>query len=171
MTAHRRYVSCRNHPSAPKKDTVIDLFLSAFHFLLIFTLVAILAAQSSLIRPGMTASNLYLAAYLDRAYGASAVLLLGVGFSRVLWGAKGSPFYLSNPLFWTKIGLFMAVAVLSIPPTIQLIRWSKHTHLHKDFRPPDEQIRRIQRWLYAEWMMVLFIPFLASAMARGVGLS
>ena len=100
-----------------------------------------------------------------------AVLLLGVGFSRVFWGAKGAPFYLSNPLFWTKIGLFMTVAMLSIPPTIQLIRWSKHAHSHRDFRPPDEQVRRIQRWLYAEWMVVTFIPFLAAAIARGIGLS
>jgi len=150
---------------------MIDLLLSVFHFLLVFTLVAILAAQSSLIRPGITASDLRLAAILDRAYGVSAVLLLGAGFARVLWGAKGSPFYLSNPLFWTKIGLFMTVAVLSIPPTVQLIRWSKHTHSHTDFLPSDEQIRRIQRWLYAEWVVVMFIPFLAAAMARGTGLS
>ena len=162
-------MSCRTHPTP--KNTVIDLFLSAFHFLLVFTLVAILAAQSSLIRPGMTVSSLHLAAQLDRAYGASAALLLGVGFSRVLWGAKGAPFYLSNPLFWTKIGLFVTVAVLSIPPTVQLIRWSTHTHSYRDFRPPDEQIRRIQRWLYAEWMVIVLIPFLAAAMARGMGLS
>lgn len=63
---------------------MIDLFLSVFHFLLVFTLVAILAAQSALIRPGISSSSLRLAANLDRAYGASAMLLLGVGFSRVL---------------------------------------------------------------------------------------
>jgi putative membrane protein len=162
-------IALNNHP--PSKDTVIDVFLSAFHFLLVLTLVAILAAQSSLIRPGITASNLRLVTLLDRAYGASAVLLLGVGFSRVLWSAKGAPFYLSNPLFWAKIGLFMTVAMFSIPPTIHLIRWSKHAHSLTDFRPPDEQIRYIQRWLYAEWMVVLFIPFLAAAMAHGIGLS
>ena len=150
---------------------MIDLFLSAFHFLLIFTLVAILAMQSLLIRPGITVSSLRLAAQLDRAYGLSAILLLGVGFTRVFFGAKGSPFYLSNPLFWTKIGLFMTVAVLSIPPTIQLIRWSKQAQSHTHFRPPDEQVRCTQRWLYAEWMMVAFIPFLAAAVARGIGLS
>lgn len=150
---------------------MIDLLLSTFHFLLVFMLVAILAAQSTLIRPGMTMSSLRLVTQLDRAYGASAVLLLGVGFSRVLWGVKGSPFYLSNPLFWTKIGLFIIVAILSIPPTIQLIRWNKQAHSHTNFPFPDEQVRSIQRWLYAEWMVVLLIPFLAAAMARGIGLS
>lgn len=148
-----------------------DLLLSVFHFLLAFSLVAILAAQSALVRTGITTTSLRLAANLDRAYGASAVLLLGVGFARVFFCAKGSFFYLSNPFFWTKIGLFTAVAMLSIPPTVQLIRWSKQIHSQPEFLPPESQVRRIQRWLYAEWMAVLFIPFLAAAIARGMGLS
>ena len=150
---------------------MIDLLLSTFHFLLVFTLVAILAAQSAVIRPGLSASSLRLAASLDRGYGVSAVLLLGVGFSRIYWGAKGSSFYLLNPLFWTKIALFAIVAVLSIPPTLQLISWVKQAHSHPAFLPPDEEVRRIQWWLRAETIVVVFIPFLAAAMARGIGLS
>ena len=150
---------------------MIDLLLSAFHFLLVFTLVAILAAQSAVIRPGITASSLRLAADLDRGYGASALLLLGVGFSRVYWGAKGPSFYLLNPLFWTKIGFFAVVALLSIPPTLQLIRWTKQVHSHPEFLPSDEEIRRLQWWLRAEMIVVVLIPFLAAGMARGVMLS
>jgi len=150
---------------------MIDFVLSAFHFLLAFTLVAILAAQCALIRPGITASSLRLAATLDRAYGASAVLLLAVGFSRVYWGAKGSSFYMSNPLFWTKIGLFMTVAFLPIPPTVQLIRWSKQARSQTAFLPSDEQVRGLQQWLRAEVIVLMFIPFLAAAMSRGLGLS
>jgi putative membrane protein len=150
---------------------MIDLLLSVSHFLLVFALVAILAAQSALVRPGITVSSLRLAGKLDRAYGVSAVLLLGVGFSRVHWGARGSSFYLANSLFWTKIGLFMMVAILSIPPTLQLIRWSKQMHAHTKFLPPDEQVRRFQWWLCAEVTVLFFIPFVAAAMARGVGLA
>lgn len=146
---------------------MLDLLLSALHFLFVFALVAVLASQSALIRPGMTVCNLQLAANLDRAYGASAVLLLGVGFSRVYWGAKGSCFYLSNPLFWTKIGLFATVAILSIPPTVQLIRWTKQARLQQPFVPPNERVGRIQLWLRAEWAVLLAIPFLAAAIARG----
>ena len=149
---------------------MIDLLLSAFHFLLVFTLVAILAAQSVLIRPGITASSLHLAANLDRGYGASALLLLGVGFSRIYWGAKGSSFYLLNPLFWTKIGLFVVVALLSIQPTLHFIRWVKQAHSHPEFLPTDQEVRRIQWWLRAEMTVVVLIPFLAAAMARGVTL-
>jgi putative membrane protein len=146
-----------------------DLLLSAVHFLLVFALVAVLAAQYVLIRPGLTASDLRLAAHLDRIYGISAVLLLGVGFSRVYWGAKGSSFYLSNPLFWTKIGLFMTVAILSIPPTLRFIQWSKQVHSQPEFLPSEEQVRRLQRWLRAEVFVLMCIPFVAAAMARGMG--
>jgi putative membrane protein len=148
-----------------------DILLASFHFLLIFMLIAVLAAQNVLIRSGMTASGLRLAAHLDRIYGISAVLLLGVGFSRVYWGAKGSSFYLSNPLFWTKIGLFMTVAILSIPPTLRLIQWSKQVHAQPEFLPSEEQVRRLQWWLRAEMIVVVPIPFFAAAIARGMGLS
>ena len=148
---------------------MIDSILSSLHFLLAFALFAMLAAQNVLIRPGITASSLRLAASLDRAYGASAVLLLGVGFSRVYWGTKGPAFYLSNPLFWTKIGLFMTVAILSIPPTLRLIRWSTQAHPQTEFLPSNEQVRRIQWWLRAEVFVLAFIPFFAAAMARGMG--
>ena len=148
-----------------------DVLLSSFHFLLIFMLVAVLAAQYVLIRPGITASGLRLAAHLDRLYGISAVLLLGVGFSRVYWGAKGSSFYLSNPFFWTKIGLFMTVAILSIPPTLRLIQWSKQAHAQAEFLPSEEQVRRLQWWLRAEVFVLIFIPFVAAAMSRGMGIS
>jgi putative membrane protein len=149
---------------------MIDLPLSALHFLLVFALVAILAAQNVLIRPGITVSSLRLAATLDRLYGVSAVLLLGVGFSRVYCDAKGSSFYLSNPLFWTKIGLFMTVAILSIPPTLRLIQWSKRVHAQPEFLPSEEQVRHLQRWLRAEVFVLMCIPFVAAAMARGMGL-
>ena len=70
----------------------------------------------------MTRSDLRLAAHLDRGYGASAMVLLGAGFDRVFYGAKGASFYLSDPMFWAKIGLVVTVAALCIPPTVQLIR-------------------------------------------------
>jgi putative membrane protein len=150
---------------------MIDMLLSSLHFLLVFALVAILAAQSTLIRPGITVSDLRLAANLDRMYGLSAVLLLGVGFARVFCGTKGSPFYLTNPLFWTKIGFFLIVAILSILPTVQLIRWSKQAHAKPEFLPSEKEVSRLQWWLRAEMIVVVPIPFFAAAMAHGVGLS
>ncbi len=150
---------------------ILDLILSATHFLLVFSLIALLAAQHVLIRPGMTPSGLRLVARLDRVYGANAALLLGVGFGRVLWGAKGPAFYLSNSTFWAKIALFAAVALLSIPPTVQLVRWTMQAERHPQRLPSTEGIHRVQWWLWAEAMGLVFITFLAAAMSRGFGLN
>lgn len=148
-----------------------DWLLSSLHYLLAFTLVAMLAVQHAVIRPGMTVTGLRLAAHVDRIYGASAVSLLGVGFGRVYWGAKDASFYLSNPLFWTKIGLFVTVAFLSVSPTVRLLQWSKQAQSHTVFLPSDGQVQRLQWWLRAEVVVLLCIPLAAAGMARGIGLS
>lgn len=152
-----------------RRDAVIDYTLSALHFVLVLVLVAVLAAQAVLIRPGMRPTGLRLAANLDRSYGMVAMLLLGIGFARVFLGAKGSAFYISNPMFWAKLFFFGAVALLSIAPTLALVRWTKQARVRTDFVPPDTEIRRIQRWLLAEGLLLAVIPWLASAMARGIG--
>lgn len=146
-----------------------DYWLSVLHFVLAFLLVAILTAQWALIRPGMSALSLQLAAKLDRSYGLAAMLLLVIGITRVFLGAKAASFYLSNPLFWGKIVLFGLVALLSIPTTIQLIRWSRQSRTQASYAPPEDEVRRIQRWLRWEAVALALIPFFAAAMARGFG--
>lgn len=147
----------------------VDMLVSALHFVFVFALVAILAAQAALIRPGMTAASLRITALLDRGYGAGALLLLGAGFGRVFFGAKGAQFYLANPLFWTKIVLFFAVALLSLPPTLQLIRWNREVRAQSGTLPAEDQVRGVRRWLLAEAIVLFCIPFVAALMARGVG--
>ena len=148
----------------------LDLLLSALHFLLAFALVAVLAAQFALIRPMMTSSSLRTAAILDRVYGLCALLLIVAGFGRVYLGPKGSQFYLANPMFWTKIGLFALVGALSVPATVRLIRWTRRARRQPGFLPPPEQLTGTRRWLLAEGVVFVAIPFVAAAMARGFGL-
>jgi putative membrane protein len=148
----------------------IDFLLSALHFLLAFALAAILAAQGALLRPGLSARSLRAAANLDRLYGATAGLLLVAGFCRVFYGAKGSQFYLDNPVFWAKVACFAAVAVLSIPPTVYLIRWSRQVRRQSGFLPADGELLATRRWLLAQAVVFIFIPVLGAAMARGYGI-
>ena len=147
----------------------MDLLLSALHFVLIFALVAILAAQGALISPTTTSANLRLAASLDRVYGLAAILLIAIGFGRVYLGPKGSQYYLANPVFWTKIALFAAVGVLSIAPTVRLIRWMRQARMQPGYLPPADQLVRTRHWLLAEGGVFAVIPFVAAAMARGFG--
>lgn len=147
----------------------LDALLSALHFVLAFALVAILAAQAALLRPGMTLVALRLAASLDRGYGAGAMLLVAAGFGRVFFGIKDAQFYLANPLFWTKIALFVAVALLSIPPTLQLVGWNRQARAQSGALPVGAQLRGVRRWLLVEAIVLFCIPFVAALMARGVG--
>jgi putative membrane protein len=148
----------------------LDFLLSALHFLLALALAAILAAQGALLRPGLSAQSLSAAANLDRLYGAAAGLLLVAGFGRVFYGAKGSQFYLDNPVFWAKIACFGAVAVFSIPLTVRLVRWSRQARRQAGFLPADGEVLGTRRWLLAQAVVFVFIPVLGAAMARAYGI-
>jgi putative membrane protein len=147
-----------------------DLLLAIAHHLLIFALLGVLVAEMVTIRPGMTAATVRYVGYLDLAYGIVAALILIVGFSRVFFGIKGPGFYLPNPVFWAKIAAFVVVGLLSIPPTLQIVRWRKAAAGDGDFRPGADEIRAVRRYMHYEGMVFFTIPVFAALMARGYGL-
>jgi putative membrane protein len=147
-----------------------DLVLAILHHLLILSLAGLLSVERVLVRPGLTGSNLRILGKMDAAYGATAGLILVVGFCRVYWGAKGPAFYLENPLFWAKIAAFAVVGLLSIPPTILILRWGGRAKADPGFTPSDADIAKVRRALGWELIVFALIPIFAAAMARGYGL-
>src|SRR6478736_3244377 len=99
-----------------------DAVLAAAHHLAAFMLVAILAVEWALLRPGISAAQLRFVAALDGLYGFSAGVLVAVGIARLAWGAKGWAFYAGNPFFWTKMAVFGAIGLASIVPTVALLK-------------------------------------------------
>ena len=147
-----------------------DLVLAILHHLLILSLAGLLAVERVLVRPGLSGAHLRILARMDAAYGATAGLILVVGFSRVYWGAKGPAFYLENPVFWAKIAAFAVVGLLSISPTIIILRWGKQAKADPGFAPSDADIGKVRRALGWELIVFALIPIFAAAMARGYGL-
>ncbi len=98
---------------------MLDLGLAILHHLLAFGLVTILMAESVLVRPGITPDQCRRVARIDAGYGLSSVLLIIVGVARVVFAAKGWEWYQTNLWFWAKMAAFLAVGLLSIPPTIR----------------------------------------------------
>lgn len=145
-----------------------DFLLASLHHLLLVSLVAMLAMQATLVRPGLQGEALLRAAKLDQGYGMTAGLLLAVGFLRVFYGDKGPDFYLSNPMFWTKIGTFALVGLLSVPPTLQLLRWRRQQKADAAFQVPAAEIANTRRFISAELVLLLLIPVFAATMARGL---
>ena len=100
----------------------------------------------------------------------TAVLILLVGFARVFLGAKGSAFYLENPVFWAKIAAFAVVGLLSIAPTIAILKWRRQARTDPAFAPSGSEVAKVRKIMLAELLVFALIPIFAAAMARGYGL-
>jgi putative membrane protein len=147
-----------------------DLVLASVHHLLAFGLFAVLTAELMLVRYAVHPVALRRLGVLDAMYGVVAVALVIVGFARVFHGPKGADFYLHNPVFWTKIALFAAVGLLSIVPTVRILRWQKRLKADAGWQPPATELQQVRRFVMIEIHIAAFIPIAAAMMARGVGL-
>jgi putative membrane protein len=147
-----------------------DLLLAIAHHLLFFALIAILAAETVLVRPGLAGDALKRLGRLDAAYGGLAGLILIVGFGRVFFGLKGWEFYIYNWVFWAKIATFLTAGAISGLPTARILKWNRTLRAESDHVMPEGEISTIATWLRAEGAVFLLIPIFAAAMARGYGI-
>jgi len=146
-----------------------DFLLACAHHLLIFALVAVLAAETVLVRPGLSGSAIVRLGGLDRAYGMLAGLILIVGFSRVFFGLKGWEYYIYYRVFWAKLTAFGIVGLLSIRPTMRIAEWNRKARAEGGHVVPDGEVSSVRAYLRAEAAVFIPIPILAAAMARGIG--
>ena len=143
------------------------LLLAIGHHLAVFTLVGVIAAELALLRPGIAGAQLRRLARIDAVYGAAAVLVVLVGVLRVYWGGAGPEYYFGNHAFWGKMAAFVAVGLLSISPTMALLRWQRMLSTDPGFAPPDNEVRKQRRFLHAELGFLILVPVFAAMMARG----
>jgi putative membrane protein len=146
-----------------------DLALAIVHHLLVFLLAGVLAFEVGVIRPSMKREDILRVASVDNWYGILAAGILVVGFSRAIYAAKGWAYYEVNGFFWAKIAAFVIVALFSIIPTIQIIRWRRALNADATFLPAAPDIAGVRRYLWAEVAFFALIPVFAAAMARGYG--
>ncbi len=144
--------------------------LASVHYLTIFALVAILAIELALVRPGMDAATVKRLARIDLGFGLAAVAVILAGLARVFFGFKGPAYYLGNWIFWTKMGVFALIGLLSIQPTLRFLAWRRLINVDANALPATSDIARVKRIIHLEAGLLLFLPILAAAMARGYGL-
>jgi putative membrane protein len=141
------------------------------HYLSFMVCFGALVLERRLIRADPSREDATLMVITDVVYGIAALALLLSGIARVLHFGQGSAFYTENPLFWVKVGTYLAVGALSLYPTITYILWA--IPLRKGELPQvSEALANRLRWiLNIELVGFAAIPFLATLMARGVGLA
>jgi putative membrane protein len=139
----------------------MSAFMAFLHHVAAFALVAALVLEFVLIRDGMNGTTVRRLARADVVLGISAGVLLVVGLLRVFYFEKGASFYFHNAAFIAKLALFMAVALLSIYPTVKFLAWRKN--------PDPASVPAVRRVLHLEIVGVVLILLFAALMARGIG--
>ena len=105
----------------------------------------------------------------DTIWGVAAGLLVITGLLRAFGGLeKGSQFYLNSPLFWVKMALLLTIVVLEVWPMVTFIRWRM---VRRQGQTPDTaRVGALYVVNQVQVGIVVVMVFVASLMARGVGL-
>jgi putative membrane protein len=140
------------------------------HYLSFMLCFGALLLERFLIRPDPDRRTATTMVIVDVVYGIAALALLLSGIARVLHFGQGSSFYTENPLFWWKVGTYLAVGALSLYPTITYILWAIPLRKGELPKVSEALAGRLRLILTVELVGFAFIPLMASLMARGVGL-
>lgn len=146
----------------------LDLLLAYLHFIAIIGTVSTVAIEAMLCRRGLDVTWVARLGRIDLLYLIMAALALTTGLLRLFFGVKGAAFYLNNPVFWIKIGLFIGVGLISILPTIRFIRWGRTLRADGGMVAAAE-INATLPIIYLELGLLAAIPLAATFMARGFG--
>lgn len=149
---------------------MLSSLFSFLHFVAAFGIASTLVAEWATFSASPTLREARLIQQYDRWYGISAGVVLIVGFLRVFYFEKGSAFYFGNPFFHAKVGLFLAIGLLSIYPTIRFIKWRAGMADGKAPVVAASEYRTIRTLLRLEVVLLAALVLCAAFMARGVGL-
>jgi putative membrane protein len=106
----------------------------------------------------------------DMWWGIAAFLWIGTGLWRLLAGIeKDTGYYFQNHFFLTKMGLLAVILVLEVWPMMTLIKWRRQ--VRAGGLPVTRVAPALARISFAQVVLVILMVFLASAMARGYGVS
>lgn len=139
------------------------------HHAAAFMIVATVFVEMVLLRAPLTASSAQSLVRMDAMYGASAGIVLIVGFVRVFQTEKGADYYFGSGPFLLKLGLFIAVGLLSIYPTLRFLRWRKALRQGQVPVVDEATRRRLRTIIHLELLALFVIMLCAALMARGIG--
>ena len=145
----------------------LEALLAYAHVLAFLTMVVFLSSEAALCRiEWLNEAVVRRLARVDLVYGLSAGAVLLTGLARIYFGVKGSAWYWSQPLLHLKLGLFVAIGLLSIRPTLMFLRWRRELAAGGGL-PSAEQVQRARRLVMVQAHLLPLIPLAAVFLARG----
>ncbi len=147
---------------------ITDAVLAYLHFVALFGLAWAIAQEWLLLRAPASALDVERLARTDAMFGLFAGLVLVSGAARAIWGLKGWAFYAGNPVFHAKITLFVLVGLMSIVPTLAILRWRRARRADPGASVAEREWRRVRSYVLVELHLLALIPLAAVIMARGL---
>ena len=147
---------------------ITDALLAYLHFASILILAGALSAQALLLRATPGTATVMTLVRCDVLYLIAALLVLASGAARLFFGAKGYAVHLANPWFHAKLGLFIAIGLLSIGPTRQFLRWRRASLADPAFMPAEDARVTVRRRVMLEIHLLALVPLAAAFIARGI---
>ena len=143
--------------------------LAFLHHAAAFVIVGVLTAELVLLGGELTPTIARSILRMDAAYGIAAVVLLIVGFGRVLYTEKGPAYYFHSIPFLMKISLFLIVGLLSIYPTFQFLGWRGALRAGRAPVLAAPVRRRLRMVVHIELTLLFVIMLCAAMMSRLIG--
>jgi len=148
---------------------IISAIFAFLHFVAVFGIFCTVFLEWQTMSPTPNYVEARRMQRCDIWYGVFAALVLVVGFMRVYHFEKGYDFYSASPFYYVKLGLFLLVGLISIYPTMRLIKWRSHTNKGEAPVISAQEYQRIITVLRVELILLLGVALSATLMARGVG--
>ncbi len=142
-----------------------------FHYLGFMLAFGALTVEVFNFKQEMTLNEAKRVAFADAAYGIAATAILVTGILRVIYFGKGSDYYLSNPFFYAKMGVFILVSLFSLYPTFTFITWTKSLQRGQTPQLEIGKVNLISWLIKGELICFTVLPLFAAMMARMSGWS
>jgi putative membrane protein len=142
--------------------------LAAVHLLGLGIGLGAIWARARALRGTLDAAGLRRVFTADAFWGVAALIWVTTGLWRAFGGVeKGTAYYVGNPVFLTKMGLFGLILALEVRPIVTLTKWRAR---ERRGDPVDTSTARMLA-LTSEIQvaLVVLIVLMATALARGIG--
>ena len=149
-------------------DGLVRWLLAALHLLALGIGLGAVWARGRALRSELDTAGLQRVFATDTWWGVAAMIWISSGLARAFGGLeKGSAYYLHNHLFWTKMGLLVAILILEVRPMLTLIRW--RVQRRRGQQPDTGPAPRLAAISIVQAVLVVLMVLAATAMARGYG--
>ena len=151
-------------------DVSISALVAYFHYLGIILCFGALMFERITLKINLNKNEAISIIIADVIYGIAGLAILITGILRVKYYGQGGDFYTSNPIFWLKVSLYIAIGLISLYPTINYILWAIPLSKNKLPVISENLVKRFKLIIMTELVGFAVIPFLATLTSRGIGL-